>query len=417
MLVIKRDGRIEPFNESKIKTAIEKASIPVGKLKPSQISSLVKEIKEKVLNTERDLDTNISVNTIHDITEDVLISKYPEVAKEYIFYRRKREEEHNSLFVPREYIKPYDYPELLDYMNAIRHSYWIHTEFNFSSDINDMRINLSDHEKLVVERCMLAIAQVEVKVKAFWAKIHEVLPKPEIAMVGMTFAESEVRHLEAYSFLLELLGLNDKFKDLMDEKIFKTRYEYLSGLKMDTDNIIEDIMIFSLLVEYISLFSQFYIVTSFNKHKNVLSGVSNVIEATSKEEQIHGMFGSHLCNIFNKTNPDKYEFALAKARALIKNFISVEGRLINWIFDGKDLDFLTIDEVKNFVNFRVNKAFDMLDNKKRLKEFAVDEKYLPNFEWFEVEMTATKDIDFFNKRSVNYSKKNRQFDTNELFGD
>ena len=28
-------------------------------------------------------------------------------------------------------LKPYEYPELNEYVDAIRHSYWIHTEFKF----------------------------------------------------------------------------------------------------------------------------------------------------------------------------------------------------------------------------------------------------------------------------------------------
>ena len=42
-----------------------------------------------------------------------------------------------SIFTPRINILPYQYPELLKYKDAIRHSYWIHTEFNFTSDINN----------------------------------------------------------------------------------------------------------------------------------------------------------------------------------------------------------------------------------------------------------------------------------------
>ena len=36
-----------------------------------------------------------------------------------------------NIFKKRENILPYEYPELLDYKDAIRHSYWIDTEFNF----------------------------------------------------------------------------------------------------------------------------------------------------------------------------------------------------------------------------------------------------------------------------------------------
>jgi ribonucleoside-diphosphate reductase beta chain len=46
---------------------------------------------------------------------------------------------------------------------------------------------MSDNEKQVFMRTMLAIAQIEVAVKSFWSDIHKTLPKPEIASVGITF--------------------------------------------------------------------------------------------------------------------------------------------------------------------------------------------------------------------------------------
>ena len=51
----------------------------------------------------------------------------------------------------------------------------------------------------------------------------------------------------------------------------------------------ESVLLFSLFIEHVSLFSQFLIIMAFNKHRNLLKGISNV-EATSKEEQIHGDF-------------------------------------------------------------------------------------------------------------------------------
>ena len=56
----------------------------------------------------------------------------------------------------------------------------------------------------------------------------------------------------------------------------------------------KSVLLFSLFIEHVSLFSQFLIMMSFNKEKNVLKGISNVVEATSKEEEIHGNFGAEL---------------------------------------------------------------------------------------------------------------------------
>lgn len=76
---------------------------------------------------------------------------------------------------------------------------------------------------------MLAISQVEVSVKTFWAKLYDRLPKPELANVGMIFAESEVRHSDAYSHLLELLGLNSIFEEIEDIPALNQRVDYLNS--------------------------------------------------------------------------------------------------------------------------------------------------------------------------------------------
>ena len=56
---------------------------------------------------------------------------------------------------------------------------------------------------------------------------------------------------------------------------------------------------------------------AFNKHKNMLKGVSNVVEATSKEEQIHGDFGIDLIKIIKEENPDWFDF-------MFKRFVQVK---------------------------------------------------------------------------------------------
>ena len=36
---------------------------------------------------------------------------------------------------------------LNEYVDAIRHSYWVHTEFNFTSDIQDFKVHLDRERK------------------------------------------------------------------------------------------------------------------------------------------------------------------------------------------------------------------------------------------------------------------------------
>src|SRR6056297_635855 len=141
-----------------------------------------------------------------------------------------------DLFTERTALKPYEYSDLLEYTDAIRNSYWVHTEFNFSGDVQDFKVDTTDVEKSVIRKTMLAIAQIEVKVKTFWSDTYSQMPKSEIGSVGMTFAESEIRHMDAYSHLLDILGIEDDFKEVTEVPAIKSRMEYLDDIIEDADN-------------------------------------------------------------------------------------------------------------------------------------------------------------------------------------
>tara|TARA_B100001778_G_scaffold331877_1_gene337083 strand:- start:581 stop:1534 length:954 start_codon:yes stop_codon:yes gene_type:complete len=315
-------------------------------------------------------------------------------------------------------LKPFEYPELYEYVPAIRHSYWIHTEFNFTSDIQDFKTHLNEIEKNAIKNAMLAISQIEVAVKSFWGDIYHKMPKPEIGAVGSTFAESEVRHTDAYSHLLEILGLNSEFKSLKKNPVIMKRVRYLDAAlassKSDNDReYTEAILLFSLFIEHVSLFSQFLIIMAFNKHKNMLKGISNVVEATSKEEQIHGDFGIDLINIVQKENPewfgDEYE---KKIQGMCEVAYESESAIIDWIFEKGELDFLPKKQIKEFIKDRFNKSLESIGIK---RFFKTDMSLVNETEWFNDEIIGTKHVDFFVKRSINYSKKTQSITADDLF--
>jgi ribonucleotide reductase beta subunit family protein with ferritin-like domain len=194
-----------------------------------------------------------------------------------------------SIFDKRIAFKPFEYPEIVKFKEAINHSYWLVTEWNFTSDVQDFNVTLNEVERSAVKNTLLAISQIEVAVKKFWTKLGDRFPKPEIEQVGVTCGESEVRHADAYSHLLQILNLNDEFLTLLDNEAIKGRVDYLNNYlanadKKDNKNYTLVLTLFSIFIENVSLFSQFAIIKSFNKYKNVLKDIDNVVQATQKEE-------------------------------------------------------------------------------------------------------------------------------------
>lgn len=324
----------------------------------------------------------------------------------------------SDIFSTRINLKPYEYPELLQYVDGVRHSYWVHTEFNFTADVGDFKTKLTKSEQEALKRTMLAISQIEVAVKNFWGDIHKRLPKPEVGAVGATFAESEVRHADAYAHLLEILGLNGEFEHIMDHEVFKKRYEYLTEVSRrskDSSNIefYKSIILFSLLIEHVSLFSQFLVMLSFNKYQNIFPGISNAVEATSKEEQLHGTFGIDLARIIRQENPDWFtEEVKQEIVKFVTDALAVEEELIDWIFEEGELGFMPKIVVKEFVRSRINKSCNAIDIDDVV---ATDNKLVEQTEWFDDEILTTKHVDFFYKRSINYNKKSKSITANDLF--
>lgn len=322
-----------------------------------------------------------------------------------------------NLFEKRLQIKPYEYPELLEFKDAIRHSYWLHTEFNFTGDIQDYKTNINDHERHVLTRAMLAISQVEVNVKRFWGELYRYFPKPEMDDVGGTFAESEVRHKDAYSFLLEKLGLNEMFTQIQDIEPLMNRIRYMESFMKDKDagkgEFVLSLVLFSLFVEHISLFGQFLIMMSFNKHRNLFKGISNAVEATSKEEEIHGKFGIALYEILRDEHGELFtpQF-FTELQTLASQAFEAERSILDWIFEEGDLSFISKATVENYIKNRYNNSLAILGLE---PPHSINGEMLKETEWFDIEILSSKETDFFNKRSTDYSKKMKQITADDLF--
>lgn len=323
-----------------------------------------------------------------------------------------------SIFEKRVAFKPFEYPEVEEYKKAINHSYWLFSEWNFLGDIHDFNVKLDDVERHAIKNAMLAISQIEVSVKKFWTKLGDRFPKAEFEQVGVTFGESEVRHADAYSHLLQVLGLNNEFDQLLQNPVIQGRVDYLTKyLRGAADNSNENfaltLTLFSIFIENVSLFSQFLIIKSFNKYKNCLKDIDNVVQATQKEEVIHALFGVYIIKEIEKEYPDwlNEDFFEKLYRACKKAFVA-ECNIVDWIFEKGELSFLPKDVVIEFIKYRFNESLGLVGGH---PVFDVDEEKLSQVKWFIDEIYAEVSVDFFHKKPVTYSKKVKSIKAEDLF--
>lgn len=306
--------------------------------------------------------------------------------------------------------KPFHYPHLLEHRKSIKGSPWHAEEYNYATDIQDFKVHMTSKEQTASKRTMLAVAQVEsAAVKHFWGKVHDILPRPEIAMVGYTFAENEVVHSESYSMILDLLGFNEEFEHVLKTDVIGGRVNYLekylrgSGDNVDEFNTLK-IALFTLFVENVSLFGQFLILRSFKQGPNKLQAIDNVVQATMKDELVHAAFGIDILKILKEENPDWFneDFYVKIQRAARKAY-EAECKIIDWIFEEGDLDFINAYDVKEFLKRRFNESLQEIGCPIVFHE--LDQESFARTSWMDVDILAYTHNDKFNNKSVNYTRK------------
>lgn len=305
--------------------------------------------------------------------------------------------------------KPFHYPQLLQHRESIKGTPWHAKEYDYAKDVQDYKVHLNNKEKTASKRTMLAVAQVEsASVKHFWGKVHDILPRPEVAMVGYTFAENEVVHSESYSMLLDILGLNDEFEKVLKTDVIGGRVNYLekylrgSGDNVDEFNTLK-IALFTLFVENVSLFGQFLILRAFKKHRNQLIAIDNVVQATMKDELVHASFGIDLLRILKQENPEWFnsDFYVKIQRACKKAY-EAECKIVDWIFEKGDLEFITAYDVKEFLKRRFNLSLEEIGCPIVFED--LDEESYHRTKWMDIDILAYTNNDKFNNKSVNYSR-------------
>ena len=323
-----------------------------------------------------------------------------------------------GIFDKRVSYKPFEYPEILQFVEAINKSFWVHSEVDFTADVQDFQSQLEPHEKNAIKNALLAIAQIEVSVKTFWGNLYNHMPKPELNGLGSTFAECEFRHSEAYSRLLEVLGYNDEFSKVVEIPSIKKRIDFLSNVLKHANSTtpkeyVSSLLLFSILIENVSLFSQFAIILSFTRFKGYLKNVSNIIAWTSIDEQIHANGGIYLINKIREEQPDLLNDADIEAiYDLVDESIEMESNILDWIFEQGELDKISKKNLLDFMKYRVDDSLKKIGMKTRYN--ITPEDYKPMI-WFEEEVFANSMDDFFAKRPVDYTKHDKSITANDLF--
>lgn len=303
--------------------------------------------------------------------------------------------------------KPDHYPWTKDFIEAIWSGFWTPEEFNFTSDYSQFKTEMTEQEREVLVRALSAIGQIEVAVKTFWANLGDNLPHPSIRDLGYAMGNSEVIHNMAYEKLLDVLGITDVFEKNLENPVIAGRVEYLRKYlkkvyKDDRKQYIYAITLFTLFVENVSLFSQFYIILHMNKNKAILKDTAQQVKYTRNEEMLHAQCGIKLINTMREEYPELFDEELeARIAEEINDAIAYESNVIRWIMGDYEERGLTSDILIEFIKKRMVESLEAIGFEHNVK---YDNNLVKETTWFDEGLYGTNMVDFFQGRPVDYAR-------------
>ena len=314
--------------------------------------------------------------------------------------------------------KPNRYPWAQEYIDAMWAGHWTPNEFTFTSDLQQYKTEMTLQEQLIIKNTLSAIGQIEISVKKFWTKLGDTLPHPALSDLGITMGNIEVIHNNAYEKLLDVLQLQDIFEENLKLDIIQGRIKYLrkyldKNYENDKKQFVYSLILFTLYVENVSLFSQFYIINWFNRYKGLLKDTAQQVAYTAKEETLHGLAGVKIVNTIRQELPELFDAELEERILHEANeSYNAESKIIDWMIGDYKDSRISADILKGYVQKRLNDSLEMIGFK---KIFNVSQEIIDLTMWMDEDVMGNTMTDFFHKRPVEYSKKTQSITFDDLF--
>ena len=313
---------------------------------------------------------------------------------------------------------PNRYPWVDPMKKAMWHGFWTVEKFPFDSDLRDFHITMRPEQKQLVVRALACVAQIEVKVKTYWAMLGLHVKDPIIVGGGIVMAGVEEIHNDAYEQLLKKLNMLDTLREVLEVPAINARVGYLTKHtlpiygKDPKKQFAYSLGLFTMFVEYVSLFNAFYAILYLNREHNILKDTSQQVKYTRNEETIHAQFGMNIIAELRREYPEIFDAELeGRFYEEARVAVACEDRLIDWMLEGFDEPACNPALLKSYTRVRMNEALEGLGYK---AVFEVPDTDIDATNWMKVGVLAPAKVDFFHGESTAYVQGDRPDDDDDF---
>lgn len=316
----------------------------------------------------------------------------------------------SRLLESRDYYKPFEYPWAFKAYQTQQKMHWLPEEVSLREDVDDWR-RMDEKEKHLLTQIFRFFTQADIDVASgYYKKFLPYFEHPELKQMMGSFANMEGVHIEAYSLLLDTVGMPEvEYQAFHEYKEMQRKHDYLKsfnpaiGLALDDVDerdrqLAKALAVYSAFTEGLQLFSSFAILLNFQRFGK-MKGMGKIVQWSIRDETLHVESMIQLFRTFIKENKHIWTDDFKKelydiARAMV----DMEFKFIELAFELGGVKGLKAKDVKEYVKYIADRRLLQLGLK---TEFKVKVNPL---DWLEEMLNVPEHTNFFENRSTSYAK-------------
>lgn len=324
----------------------------------------------------------------------------------------------SNIFSTRSSFKPREYEWAFNAYKEQSQVHWTPEEVLMEQDIRDWNNKLTPSEINLLTQIFRFFTQGDVDVAhGYMTKFGPLFAhKPEIAMMIATFASFEAIHIDAYSLLIETVGMKDvEYEAFREIEEMANKHEYVGQASdltdvlikkiegkpftpSDVQKIMQAVAVYAAFTEGLQLFSTFAILLNFSRH-NKMKGMSQIVTWSIRDETLHVESMIKLFRTITEEYPEVWTEELRQGLyETCERMVELEDAFIDKAFEMGPMENLTADEVKQYIRYIADTRLSQLG---LTRKYLIEKNPLP---WVDFVINGVEHANFFETRATEYSK-------------
>lgn len=311
-----------------------------------------------------------------------------------------------DIFGTRVGYRPFHFPKYYEMYRHHRSQDWTLEEAPLNEDMYQWQKVLTDKDRDFLTHIFRFFTQADLDVAGAYRKYY--LPRfehPEITMMLLDFAAREAVHIDAYSGLVDQLGMPETtYSAFMEYEAMRDKHNYLEQFSGDTiEDFIKQMFVFSAFTEGMALFSPFIMLLTYQR-KGQMPGMCTRVEWSIRDENNHYNGTAELFKDVVRQHRSIWTDDFKKGLYdIAEKMIDLEDKFIDLAYELGGPDNLLIDDLKQYIRYVGNSRLHGVGLKAVLKWKGkiVRDNPLP---WVEEMLNLPIHANFFETRATEYAK-------------